>query len=54
MLHESLLLEILEERVSSSRGRHDPRAIKRKMSNYPTRHRQFIRRKRPRFSIAIH
>lgn len=31
--------EILEERVSSSRGRYNPRAVKRKMSNYHTKSR---------------
>jgi hypothetical protein len=29
-IHEAVLAEILEVRVSSSRGRHNPRAIKRK------------------------
>ena len=37
--HQGVLDEILEERVVSSRRRHNPRAIKRKMSNFPTKHR---------------
>lgn len=37
--HQRILDEILEERVVSSRGRHNPRAVKRKMSNFPTKHR---------------
>ncbi len=37
--HEAVLDELLEERVSSSRGRHNPRAVKRKMSNFPTKSR---------------
>jgi hypothetical protein len=32
-----VLAEILEERVVSSRGRHIPRGVKRKMSNFPLR-----------------
>jgi hypothetical protein len=32
-----VLAEILEERVVSSRGRRNPRGVKRKMSNYPLR-----------------
>ena len=38
--HERLLEELLEVRVVSSRGRRNPRAVKRKMSRYPTKHRQ--------------
>jgi hypothetical protein len=33
-------MEILEERVVSSRSRRNPRGIKRKMSNYPLRPRK--------------
>jgi hypothetical protein len=33
--HESVLQEILEERVESSRSRINPRGVKRKMSGYP-------------------
>jgi hypothetical protein len=36
-LHEAGLAEILQERVSSSRSRVNPRGVKRKMSNYPLR-----------------
>jgi hypothetical protein len=35
-----VLYEILEEPVASSRGRKNPRAVKRKMSNYPVKSRQ--------------
>lgn len=38
-LHRAILEEILEVRVSSSRGRYNPRAVKRKMSNFPTKSR---------------
>jgi hypothetical protein len=34
-----VLDEILQERVSSSRNRRNPRAVKRKMSNFPLRRR---------------
>lgn len=40
MLHETVLEEILEERVVSSRGRRTPRGVKRKMSKYPLRPRR--------------
>lgn len=39
--HQSVLDELLEQRVVSSRGRQNPRGVKRKMSNYR------IRRKTP-------
>jgi len=32
-----VLAEILQERVVSSRGRRNPRGVKRKMSNFPLR-----------------
>ena len=35
--YETVLTEILEERVASSRGRWVPRGVKRKMSGYPLR-----------------
>jgi hypothetical protein len=38
-LLDAVLEELLEERVSSSRGRKNSRAVKRKMSKFPTRHR---------------
>ena len=37
--HDSVIEEILEERVISSRGRCNPRAVKRKMSTFPVRSR---------------
>ncbi len=37
-----MLEEILEERVVSSRGRRNPRAVKRKMSSFPVRRNQPI------------
>ncbi len=39
LLHQAILDEILEVPVVSSRGRSNPRAVKRKMSKYPTKHR---------------
>jgi thymidylate kinase len=36
-LHDSILREILQERVASSRNRINPRGVKRKMSNYNLR-----------------
>ena len=38
-------MEILEERVASSRSRSNPRGLKRKMSNYPLRPRGHARTK---------
>ena len=37
MFHERVLEEILQERVVSSRGRRNPRGVKRKMSKFPLR-----------------
>jgi len=37
VFHNDVLEEILERRVSSSRGCRNPRGVKRKMSNYPIR-----------------
>ena len=37
--HKAVLAEILKERGVSSRGRQIPRGVKRKMSNFPLRHR---------------
>ena len=39
-LHEAILDEILQERVTSSRNRINPRGVKRKMSNYNLRPRK--------------
>ena len=36
---EWILAEILAEPAESSRGRHNPRVVKRKMSNFPTKSR---------------
>jgi hypothetical protein len=44
--HEAILKELLQERVSSSRGRVNPRGVKRKMSNYPLRSRKRQRTRR--------
>jgi hypothetical protein len=52
ILHDSILDEILQERVVSSRNRINARGVKRKMSNYnlrprkrqPTRHLDVSRR----------
>lgn len=38
--HESILDEILEERVPPRLGRRNPRAVKRKIYKWPTRSRQ--------------
>ena len=51
--HETVLEEILEERVSSSRGRCNPRAVKRKMSSFPVRSRIQGRTGRPRIQVKI-
>ena len=37
ILHQQILFEIREVRVASSRGRVNPRGVKRKMSNYKLR-----------------
>ena len=37
-----MLAEILQERVNSSRGRRNPRGVKRKMSNFPLRPRHAL------------
>jgi hypothetical protein len=44
--HEAVLREILQERVSSSRNRLNPRGVKRKMSSYPLRPRKPQRTRR--------
>ena len=36
-MHRLIIAEILEERVVSSRGRRNPRGVKRKMTNYNIR-----------------
>ena len=46
VFHETILDEILEERVVSSRNRINPRGVKRKMSNYKLRPRKRQRTRR--------
>ena len=53
VLHETILDEILQERVTSSRNRINPRGVKRKMSNYPLRPRKRQRTRRIDFSTKI-
>jgi hypothetical protein len=52
-LHETVLEEILEERVVSGRGRQVPRGVKRKMGNYPLRPRKSQPITRIDFTAAI-
>ena len=51
--HEAVLQEILQERVSSSRHRLNPRGVKRKMSNYPLRPRHCEHARRINFSTCV-
>ena len=51
--HESVLQEILEERVASRRGRQVPRGVKRKMSGYRLRPRTPQPTTRIDFTAAI-
>jgi hypothetical protein len=53
ILHESILDEILEERVVSSRDRINFRGVKRKMSNYNLRPRKRQRTRRVDVSRRI-
>ena len=48
-----MLEEILEERVSSSRNRVNPRGVKRKMSNYNLRPRDRSRTLRIHYSASV-
>ena len=52
-LHETILDEILDERVVSSRNRINPRGVKRKMSNYSLRPRKPQRTRRLDFAKRI-
>ena len=36
-MHELVLIEIIAVPAERSRGRHNPRVVKRKMSNFPTK-----------------
>ncbi len=49
-----MLEEILEERVVSSRGRKNPRAVKRKVGKFPIRYRQSSGPPPPRVIYALH
>ena len=51
--HELILREILQERVSSSRNRINPRGVKRKMSNYNLRPRHRGRTRRINFRKRV-
>jgi hypothetical protein len=51
--HEAILQEILQERVSSSRHRLNPRGVKRKMSNYRLRPRQRGPTRRLNFAASV-
>ena len=53
ILHETVLREILQERVSSSRNRVNPRGVKRKMSNYKLRPRKRGRTRRVNFDAGV-
>ena len=50
MLHEVLLRELVDEPVGCSRGRRNPRAVKRAVSKYPIRHR--CKRPLPRVDVG--
>ena len=43
MFHKMVLAELLDERVVSSRNRHNPRGVKRRYSKYPVRNCHSIR-----------
>jgi hypothetical protein len=51
--HKSVIEEILEERVVSSRGRCNPRAVKKKMSTYPVRSRVKVPPKKQKAKVVI-
>ena len=51
--HETVLQEILQERVNSSRNRINPRGVKRKMSNYNLRPRKRGRTRRVNFAARV-
>src|ERR1700722_4154207 len=53
VFHETILQEILQERVSSSRNRINPRGVKRKMSNYSLRPRRRGRTRRVDFRKRV-
>ncbi len=53
--HEAVLAELVDgrDRVVSSRGRHVPRGVKRKMSNFPLRPRRRLRTRILRVRVCI-
>ena len=53
VFHETVLQEILQERVSPSRNRVNPRGVKRKMSNYNLRPRHRRHTRRVDFSARV-
>jgi hypothetical protein len=53
LLHETILDEILQERVISSRNRVNARGVKRKMSNYQLRPRKRQPARRVDFASLI-
>jgi hypothetical protein len=54
-MEEAILVEILTRPADRSRGRHNPRAVKRKMSHFPTKSRaQPILPPRQRLIYADH
>ena len=54
-MEQAILLEILTRPADQSRGRHNPRAVKRKMSHFPTKSRaRPILPPRQRLSYADH
>ena len=52
-LHEAVLRELLEQRVVSSRGRHNPRALKRSVGKFPIRARCQAQSVRRDFPIGV-
>ncbi len=53
VFHKSVLNELLQDRVVSSRGRKVPRGVKRKMSNYNLRSRASMPTLRVDFEQAV-
>lgn len=51
--HEKVLREILQERVVSSRGRRNPRGVKRNISRYPQRARCNFTPRRPVCRVSV-
>jgi len=52
-MHERVLDEILQQRVVSSRGRRNPRALKRSVGKFPIRARCKVQPSRMTFLIRI-